>query len=75
MEASVFCDVKDEMCSILYNKQLRSGLEEPDTMVKMVRLRWAGCVIKTSHSEIPERIRNNNPQGKKRSRNDESKMD
>jgi hypothetical protein len=35
-------------------------------MVKMARLRWEGCVIKTSHSEIHERIRNYNPQRKRR---------
>jgi len=40
--------------------------EEPDTVVKMARLRWEGCVIKTSHSEIQEAIRNYNPQGKRR---------
>jgi hypothetical protein len=35
-------------------------------MVKVARLRWAGCMIETSHSEIQERIMNYNPQGKRR---------
>jgi len=66
MEASVCCDVTDEVCSIRSNIELCTRYEEPDIMLKMARLRWAGCVIKTSHSEVQERIRNYNPQGKRR---------
>jgi hypothetical protein len=48
-----------------YNKELEELYNEPNTVIKSNRVRWAGHVVRMDENELPEKILWTNPGGQR----------